>query len=370
MKNNCGLSVSRATIAFAGSLAVAALAMGATINGGTSPNIILAQSEQCRVLDNNIGNSYDGNCKDGLAHGWGRATGFASYKGDFRNGLPHGSGIYKWPDGTVFEGTFFNGKPYKSIDELLREGEESSEWELRDRSGCKVTFPAAAITEFEVNTLNLLLEAKWEGICPNGVPKERGTLKVVFNLKRDTTRLYVVHMNGTMKNGKFHGMVTGYHGRGREGSKPAEFRLAADTQELKFWVIDDNRVTYGDFLKSTDRNAYRVWQNEERKRELAEAKNREKQWAKERAERQASTGSSLNINRGCAPMKFVRIESASSGGYEWHKYECSNCQTVSATKFYDGAGKYRFKLVGLAAPGGRDERHDTPGEVARAACGE
>lgn len=101
-----------------------------------------------------------------------------------------------------------------------------------------------------------------------------------------------------------------------------------------------------------------------------EAELRASQRVRERAERQVNTGASLNTSRGCAPMKFVRIESASSGGYEWHKYECSNCQTVSATKFYDGAGKYRFKLVGSAAPGGRDERHDTPGEVARAACGE
>jgi len=70
-----------------------------------------AQSEnQCRVLHENLQVFYEGDCKDGLAHGEGFAKGIDEYKGKFKNGLPHGQGKYKWSNGDCYDGNWKNGE--------------------------------------------------------------------------------------------------------------------------------------------------------------------------------------------------------------------------------------------------------------------
>ncbi len=64
----------------------------------------------CEVLKPEISLIYKGECKKGLAHGKGEASGRDNYVGEFRKGLPNGTGIYTWSTGEVYEGEWRNGK--------------------------------------------------------------------------------------------------------------------------------------------------------------------------------------------------------------------------------------------------------------------
>lgn len=71
---------------------------------------INAQEQQdCRVLLPALEGTYEGGCRNGLAHGRGIAVGEDRYEGRFREGLPHGTGIYTWSDGRVYDGRWRNG---------------------------------------------------------------------------------------------------------------------------------------------------------------------------------------------------------------------------------------------------------------------
>jgi len=63
----------------------------------------------CKVLMPEISENYDGECKNGLAHGYGIAAGQDTYKGDFKRGLPHGQGTYFWSSGFIYKGQWING---------------------------------------------------------------------------------------------------------------------------------------------------------------------------------------------------------------------------------------------------------------------
>lgn len=64
----------------------------------------------CKVLKEPIALTYVGGCRDGLAHGMGKARGIDQYEGSFRRGLPHGRGTYTWANGDVYSGQWRNGK--------------------------------------------------------------------------------------------------------------------------------------------------------------------------------------------------------------------------------------------------------------------
>ncbi len=63
---------------------------------------------RCAVLDPELQDKYTGGCKDGLAEGYGEASGTARYKGGFRAGRKHGKGVKTWPSGDRYEGDFMN----------------------------------------------------------------------------------------------------------------------------------------------------------------------------------------------------------------------------------------------------------------------
>lgn len=60
----------------------------------------------CKVNDSDIGKEYRGECRNGLAHGQGRAKGQGSYVGEFREGMKHGKGKLTLPKGDVYTGEF------------------------------------------------------------------------------------------------------------------------------------------------------------------------------------------------------------------------------------------------------------------------
>ena len=65
--------------------------------------------EECKVLKKEIAETYDGECKSGLAHGHGKAEGTDIYEGDFKKGLPQGEGRYTWENGDVYVGDWKKG---------------------------------------------------------------------------------------------------------------------------------------------------------------------------------------------------------------------------------------------------------------------
>ena len=68
-----------------------------------------AQETGCKVKLFEISGSYTGDCKKGLAHGHGIATGIDQYEGDFFKGFPEGHGKYKWANGSWYDGEWKNG---------------------------------------------------------------------------------------------------------------------------------------------------------------------------------------------------------------------------------------------------------------------
>lgn len=66
----------------------------------------------CSVKVKELQGTYEGDCKKGLAHGNGTASGTDKYKGEFKKGFPHGDGIYTWADGMKYDGEFRNGKKH------------------------------------------------------------------------------------------------------------------------------------------------------------------------------------------------------------------------------------------------------------------
>jgi hypothetical protein len=67
------------------------------------------QPGDCKVLIPEISGTYVGECKGGLAHGKGTATGTDRYEGKFSKGLPNGTGTYTWSYGAFYKGEWTKG---------------------------------------------------------------------------------------------------------------------------------------------------------------------------------------------------------------------------------------------------------------------
>lgn len=68
------------------------------------------QDNECKVLMKEISDSYQGDCKNGLAHGDGIASGVDVYQGKFKKGYPWGSGKYIWANGDYYDGRWKKGE--------------------------------------------------------------------------------------------------------------------------------------------------------------------------------------------------------------------------------------------------------------------
>ncbi len=69
-----------------------------------------AFAADCRVIDPELQDLYEGGCRNGLANGTGYARGTAQYQGEFRKGLKHGKGVKTWAWGDRYEGGFVDDR--------------------------------------------------------------------------------------------------------------------------------------------------------------------------------------------------------------------------------------------------------------------
>ncbi len=100
-----------------------------------------AQQNDCKVLLENISGTYTGKCKKGLAHGKGTAQGIDYYKGSFSKGLPSGKGLYRWNDGSYYEGEWKDGKK-DGKGKLVQDGSEiTGFWENDEYIGLEIIPP-------------------------------------------------------------------------------------------------------------------------------------------------------------------------------------------------------------------------------------
>lgn len=76
----------------------------------TSFSGITINNDDCKVLLPELSKKYQGECKKGLAHGFGKAWGETDYyEGNFKKGLPDGYGTYIWGNGSKYIGDFSKG---------------------------------------------------------------------------------------------------------------------------------------------------------------------------------------------------------------------------------------------------------------------
>ncbi len=66
-------------------------------------------SNACRVSVAGIDGMYKGDCRNGLASGYGEASGAYRYKGAFKRGKPDGYGVYHYNDSSWYAGYFLDG---------------------------------------------------------------------------------------------------------------------------------------------------------------------------------------------------------------------------------------------------------------------
>ena len=102
----------------------------------------------CQVNDKDINTNYKGDCKNGRANGFGKATGRDTYVGFFKDGDKHGLGLYKWSDNDYYDGNWMN--------------DEKNGWGERHEPNCIKRFMAIfGCTEWGYPTIN-------KGIFKNG----------------------------------------------------------------------------------------------------------------------------------------------------------------------------------------------------------
>jgi hypothetical protein len=66
-------------------------------------------TKTCKVELKTLTGTYEGECKNGFAHGKGEAKGGHRYVGMFKFGLPNGKGTYYYNNGIYYEGNFQEG---------------------------------------------------------------------------------------------------------------------------------------------------------------------------------------------------------------------------------------------------------------------
>lgn len=91
-----------------------ALVVSLLLAAATSAAFNASAQNSCKALDPTLTERYEGDCKDGLAHGRGKASGSRTYEGFFVEGRKQGFGVLVHENGNRYAGSFqadrFHGK--------------------------------------------------------------------------------------------------------------------------------------------------------------------------------------------------------------------------------------------------------------------
>lgn len=110
-----------------------------------SGSFIYAQQIDCIVKLTSISGTYTGGCKNGLAHGTGKAQGIDSYEGKFIKGMPSGEGTYRWSNGSYYEGQWRDGLREGKGKLVLKDSVIAGYWK-NDKYVGKVLIPPYSVT--------------------------------------------------------------------------------------------------------------------------------------------------------------------------------------------------------------------------------
>jgi hypothetical protein len=114
-------------------------------------NTVYAQKGGCKVIKSEISGTYEGGCKNGLAHGKGIAQGIDSYEGQFKKGEPDGKGSYKWADGKLYDGQWKNGLREGEGKMIYKDSVVNGIWKEDKYIGKKLIPPYKIITSISVS---------------------------------------------------------------------------------------------------------------------------------------------------------------------------------------------------------------------------
>jgi hypothetical protein len=109
------------------------------------------QQTECKVLKAGISDTYEGECKKGLAHGHGIAQGTDRYEGNFIKGFPSGRGTYKWASGVSYEGEWKNGMREGEGKMVYPDSMVTGIWAEDKYQGIKLLQPYRVVTSMSVS---------------------------------------------------------------------------------------------------------------------------------------------------------------------------------------------------------------------------
>ncbi|MFO7844616.1 MAG: hypothetical protein R6V16_12470 [Bacteroidales bacterium] len=146
------------------------------------------QQKDCNVLLEKIAEEYSGECKNGLAHGYGFAKGIDTYKGDFKKGFPHGKGKYIWANGNYYDGKWKKGKKHGK-GELYIKKKDSIHFVKYKRDRLVEKKFKSYIVNKSVN-VNTVRFQKLEEILP-------GTIEITFDISKEKNFFNTLDISGS-----------------------------------------------------------------------------------------------------------------------------------------------------------------------------
>jgi hypothetical protein len=124
-----------------------------------------AQVTDCKVIKSEISGTYEGGCKNGLAHGKGIAQGIDRYEGGFVKGLPSGKGTYRWASGIYYEGEWRKGLKDGEGKMVYPDSIVTGLWKEDNYMGKKAIAPYKIISSMSVSRYTFVRSAsKSDGI--------------------------------------------------------------------------------------------------------------------------------------------------------------------------------------------------------------
>lgn len=193
----------------------------------------------CKVLYENINESYAGKCKKGLAHGNGIAKGKDTYEGSFRKGIPHGQGTYTYSEGDVYSGAWKDGERHgKGTYADASGGKYEGNWKAGVKHGEGTYY--VQLPERDTTYIGIWKDDEYVG------PKPEATYKITY--KRSVDRVNMIRIGDgnrliikLQRSGMRNTMVENYRFEWSSGNE-IDLRHAKGWENLEFPF--EGKITY------------------------------------------------------------------------------------------------------------------------------